>query len=179
MTSIVSQKYAKALFELAVEQKAVEDIGHQLLQIVKDLNSEPQLHHLLVSQQTSVEIKEQFILKAWQKRVHPLALNFIKLVVKKNRFESFGQMAEHFGLLAERQQGVVRGTALVGSLLDDADLKKLMKDFSAYYGKSVTLEQKVDEGTMGGVSIHLNHQVFDGSVRKRLADIKSHLLSQA
>ncbi len=177
MRDELSRKYAKALFELAVEQKTVETVVKELHAIIDAFDQEPKIEHALISLQMKRSAKDDLIEKMWKIRLSPLSFHFVRLVVKKGRVAWFRTMKDEFETMVDDKEGRVKGKAVVSQLLDDADLEKLAKGFSEYIGKQVELKQEVKPEVLGGVAIHLNYQVYDGTVRRRLADIKDRLLA--
>jgi len=54
-------------------------------------------------------------------------------------------------------------------------MKKIIKSLSAITGSDIVIKNRVDETLIGGVVIYLGDKVIDGSVKKKLSDLKEEL----
>lgn len=57
--------------------------------------------------------------------------------------------------------------------LDPIQQQSLLQSLAANYGENLTSEFKVNPDLIGGVRVHVGSDVYDGSVRGRLARLKS------
>jgi len=172
-----SAKYAKAVFELAVEQNVLVRVSEDLESITRVFHDQPILQETLASPSVPAHVKEAMMAKLWERRLASLSFQFLRLVVKNRRLGGWTDIYADFTALAEKHRGFRRAKIVVGRRLSEADLQVIAKGFSAHVGHQVILEQTVDPEVIGGVAIHLGHEVYDGTIRRRLADIRSHLLS--
>jgi len=59
----------------------------------------------------------------------------------------------------------------------DRDRKAISKELSRAYGKEVVPHFVVNPAILGGVVVRVGDSVLDGSVRRRLATLRSRMLS--
>ena len=60
LNSRLASRYAQALYELAAQEKALDSVEAQLVQIEQAVNSAPELATLLYHPQVSVEAKKGY-----------------------------------------------------------------------------------------------------------------------
>ena len=85
------------------------------------------------------------------------------------------QIIEEFdGSAADARQDV-RGEITTAITLDDATLGRLATELSRITGKKVQLFQKVDPAILGGAIIQVGEQIIDGSLRRKLNQIRERL----
>jgi F-type H+-transporting ATPase subunit delta len=89
------------------------------------------------------------------------------------------EIADAFAALAEAGDGVLRAEIVTASDLPDAYFAQLEKTLAASTGKKVVLVRKKDPALVGGVVTKVGDKVYDGSLRARLMDLRSQMLSAA
>jgi F-type H+-transporting ATPase subunit delta len=85
------------------------------------------------------------------------------------------QLARAFTELAEVAAGGVRAEVTSATPLPDAYYAQLQRALEQTTGKKVSIEKKTDPRLIAGVVTRLGDQVFDGSVRTRLSELKESL----
>ena len=82
---------------------------------------------------------------------------------------------EEFSAVAGAARQTVSGEITTAMTLDDATLQRLATELSRITGKSVQLFQRVDPAILGGAIIKVGEQIIDGSLRRKLDQIKERL----
>ena len=77
-------------------------------------------------------------------------------------------------LAAERRERQV-AYVTVASPLSDADERRLGGKLSELYGREVSIKQTVDPRVLGGVSVLVGSDLYDGTVLRRLNDTRNAL----
>ena len=60
----------------------------------------------------------------------------------------------------------------VAKLLDDAEEQRLAAKLSDIYGRQVTLKVDVDPSIIGGVSVRVGSDLYDGTILRRLNEAR-------
>ncbi|HEY8590427.1 MAG TPA: F0F1 ATP synthase subunit delta, partial [Naasia sp.] len=86
------------------------------------------------------------------------------------------------GALLRRTAGVIAdeaglgiATVVTATPLAPAQLQRLERVLSVRYGRSLSINQVIDETLIGGVRISVGDDVIDGSVATRLSDLRLQL----
>jgi F-type H+-transporting ATPase subunit delta len=82
---------------------------------------------------------------------------------------------EEFSSCAAGATQKISGEVTTAIPIDDATLNRLATELSRITGKSVQLFQKVDASILGGAIIQVGEQIIDGSLRRKLDQIKERL----
>lgn len=91
-----------------------------------------------------------------------------------DQFESFRE--EYDRLLRESEKSsIAQVTSAVP--LTDAQKKKLSDKLETVTGRSVTLVCNVDRSIIGGITVKFDDTLLDGSLKRRLHDVKSVMAS--
>ena len=168
-----AKRYAQAAFAVALEQGNPERwLGD--LDALSDLVAQPQAAAVLQSDRVPDAEKER-LLKTALLDVAPPALNLARLLVAKRRVRLAGQVREEFGSLLDAHEGRARATVTTAVPLSDEQTAGIAGRLSQITGKTVTVEQDVDPGIVGGLVARRGDTLIDGSTRSRLVALKKSL----
>ena len=167
-------RYATALFELAVEAKAIDAVRADLDSFEKLVADNPDLLRLVRSPVFSSDEQERAISAVLDKiAMSGLAANFLKFVAKNRRLFSVGLIIRAFRHLVARHRGEATAEVTVAEKLGDAHLgalKDALKSITG--GKDIALDVKVDPAIIGGLTVKLGSRMVDTSLRTKLNAIK-------
>lgn len=96
------------------------------------------------------------------------ALRVADLLVKSSPRHAL-QILREFTRLVRLESAKHHALVESASAIDDASLQAIAKSLRSLDGGEVTLETRVDPGLIGGARIRLGSEVWDASVRSRLA----------
>lgn len=172
-----AQRYARALFELAEEKDLVETAHRELTEALESLKRYPEISHLLGNATVSREEKEDFIQKVLPSSFSATVVHFLKLLVRKGRFQDLPLVWEKFRRLYEEKEGTqrvkVESPLPLSSHLEDRLIKALQKKL----GKKIQLETSVNPGLLGGLVLDFDGTRIDGSFQKSLQELRERLLA--
>jgi F-type H+-transporting ATPase subunit delta len=167
-------RYATALFELALEQKALDAVKADLARFDALLAGSADLQRLVRSPVFSSEEQLRAIAAVLDKGgISGIAANFIRLVARNRRLFAIGQMIRAFQHLVARHRGEVSAGVTVAEQLSESHLGALKEALkSVTGGKEVELDVKVDPAIIGGIMVKLGSRMVDASLRTKLNAIK-------
>jgi F-type H+-transporting ATPase subunit delta len=171
----INAGYARALLEIAQAETVIQRIEEELFRLRELLKSNPNLLEFLKDPNVTREGKRQALAELFQGRVHSLVLNALITVSDNDRANRLPAIIEEFIALAAASRQKVSGEIITAIKLDDAMLARLSAELSRITGKSVQLFQKVDPAILGGAIIQVGEQVIDGSLRRKLNQIRENL----
>ncbi len=176
--SAVAKRYATALFELAHEQKAVDKIGKDLSDLGATWRENEELRRTFENPQFAVEDKRNLIGALAQKSgAHPLLKNMLMMLSDRRRLTHLPEIADTYTRIAERRSGRIRAEIVTASKLPEAYYEQLTKALKHATGKDVVLVRREDPSLIGGVVTTVGGKVFDGSLKNRLRELRSQLLT--
>lgn len=172
----ISQRYAKALFELAQQAGRIDEIGADLAAVSQVISAEPVLRDTLLSPVVTRAAKHQ-VLAAFLDAAgpDPLVANFLRVLLDARKLPFLPDIASTFQDMADEASGRVRGEAVAPMPLDPGDVEALSQALSRTLQKDVTLDTRQDPALLGGVIARVGNLVFDGSLRTQLQRMKETL----
>ena len=172
----VALKYAKALFDTAVEDGKLDEVIRDA-DFVRQLREEdPAFLNFLISPQVLTESKMEFVKTIFEPRLDPLTVNFIRLLIEKGRIDHLPKIREEFDRLQEEYQGNLRAQVKTAVPLSGEQESRLKSQLDRITGKNVEIEKQVDPAMLGGVVVHLGNKIIDGSLRQGLRQLEESLL---
>lgn len=171
----VAKKYANALF-LSVKEKQLTDTAYEQFLALKELiNKDKTLVNFLSAPQVLDEHKMALVRDVFTPRIEKLFVEFLIVLVEKNRINFLDEIIDEFDRLIEAEKGIGRVTVITAVPLDDAQRAKLTQKMAAKTGLEIVLEEKVDKSILGGMIIILHNEIIDGSVKHGLETIEDNL----
>ena len=174
--SALTRRYAKALVELGVEQKAVESYGDELATVKEVLAQEELLRQLLDSPTLDLRKKEAMLADLC--KVMELSegmVKFLGLLLSKGRIGFLGQIEEKYRSQADDLAGILNAKITAASALDDVQQQAIATSLEKQTGKQVAVTVEVDPGLIGGLQAEIGGRLFDGSVKTQLKRIEESL----
>lgn len=166
-------RYATALFELALEQNAIDAVRADLDKFEALVADSPDLGRLVRSPVFTAEQQSKALAAVLdQAGIGGLAANFLKTVAANRRLFAVGQMVRAFRALVARHKGEVTAQVVVAEPLDDRQREALTGALKTVTGKKVGLDVKVDPAIIGGLVVKLGSRMVDSSLRTKLNSIK-------
>jgi len=165
--------YAKALFELGVEEKAVGRIYDELHAVHAAIRGlDPELRAFFNAPKLRREDKRRIINLAFEGKVGRPVLGLLNVLVQKRREPLFDNVVDEFGRYRDAHEGRVRARVTTAKKMDDDLAESLRAALEARTGKKVDLQQKVDPDVLGGIRVNLGDYVLDGTVRRGLENMR-------
>jgi F-type H+-transporting ATPase subunit delta len=113
---------------------------------------------------------------AAQAGLHEQVRDLLRLLADRRRLRHVPQVREAFDAMLEAKSGKVRAEVTTAAELPEAYFAELGRTLASVLGREVTIVKKVDPNLIGGVVTQVGDQVFDGSLRNRLGELRDELL---
>ena len=172
-----ASRYARAIFELATEQKAV-DRWSERLHAIQEIFNDPTARAVLANPSLPTETRVEAVDALDLPGLGPQGLNLMRLLVARHRVERIDEIVEGYETLADDAAGRVRATVTTAIPLSEADREALGRDLSRGLQKDVRLEARVDPAILGGLVLEVGDRLTDASVATRLDQLRRQVLVQ-
>ena len=171
------KRYARALFDLAVDNNSIDEWADALLDIgavLDEVNSSrtDSLFDLSLPKQKAIFLPVV-------NDLHQILQNLIALLIARSSLALLPGIAGEFKDLADKYYGRVRGIVYTAVDLEPPALDRLKKILEQSFGKSILLENKVDDSIVGGILVQIGDTVLDGTTASRLSSLRSSLMGNA
>ncbi len=176
MESMIAEKYAVALLQVAQEQKTVDAIGAEIQSIQKLVEQNTELKTTLEHPRVKTGEKLVALRSFLGEKLSSTMENFLMLLIMKKRIKHLKAVADHYERLLYQMKGKAIARVLTALPLAADQKKTLTEKLSQMFGISVELKEEVKPDLIGGMMIYLGDQRMDGSVLGQLERMKQRLL---
>ncbi|MCS6950249.1 MAG: ATP synthase F1 subunit delta [bacterium] len=173
----MARRYARALFNAAVQQQMVEEVGNSFRELLHTLEEQPALRQLLLNPLMARERKQQLVQQALAGKVHPLLVSLLNVMIRKRRENVLEEVFHEYGKLYDEHLGILRVQAISARPIDELQERALVRSLEQRTGKTVVLDKQVDPSLIGGIVVRIGDTVIDGSVHGQLQRLRHYLLN--
>ncbi|MRX64280.1 ATP synthase F1 subunit delta [Maribacter luteus] len=164
-------RYAKAILDIAVDNKATAAVENDMRSMVKTISDSKELKDMLASPIVRSEVKKK-ALNGIFKGVHAISEGMIKLLVDNKRIGMLNEVALKYIILNEQLKGQDVALVTTAVPLTKELEKKVLVQVAQLTGNEVTVENKIDESIIGGFILRVGDLQFDASVANKLSNLK-------
>ncbi|MEP7383768.1 MAG: F0F1 ATP synthase subunit delta [Gemmatimonadota bacterium] len=171
----IARNYAEALLALARKANALEAWGTMISAVSDAVTSDARLANFLAAPQVAAAQKNAVLEKAFGPVLPRLLVRFLQKLVDNRRQTLIPEIAVEYANLVDEAEGRVHAQVTLAREASDADRAEIARQLSARLGKVVVPHVQLNPAILGGVIVKVGDTVMDGSVRKRLATLRSKL----
>lgn len=168
--SAIARRWAQALFEAAAAQGATVEVGRDLRALLESLWGSEEARRFLLGDRTSIEDRKKLVrgLLDAAGGGPRLVRSFVLLALDKRREAYLPDMAEAYGALLDRSQGLVEVEVRTAVELPAADRDGLRNVIASKLDRKIRTNFVVDSSLLGGLQIRVDDRLFDASLKRRL-----------
>lgn len=167
----IGVNYAGALYDLAQSEALSAEILKQMQVLSESFRSEPEFLRLLSTPNLSKQERCQVVDESFRDKVHPYVLNFLKILTEKGYAKYFSDCCRAYEERYNADNDILPVQAVTAVALTEAQSQKLTQKLQTITGKTVKLQNTVDEKALGGVRLLYDGRQVDGTVQNRLDTI--------
>ena len=174
--STVARPYARAIFEHAQDENALDDWAGRLAfwaAVASNDEMTARLDDPALTASDQAGMFEAVVADG----LDDAGRNFIRLLAQNDRLQAIPDIFLMFEELRGRAQGEIEATVTSAFPLDDAQKTKLSDALSKRLGRTVRLVTEIDRDLIGGAIIRAGDLVIDGSLRGRAEKMQHALAS--
>jgi len=170
---ILAQRYAKALFGLAMSAGVEDQVADDLSALKHLFDSSVDFRRLLnnpiISKHSLVEIIDSVLNKI---KAQELSFKTTETLIENNRIMLLPGLAVEYMDMLATHKGEVSVEIVSAIKLQDQHIASIEKALGAALGKKIKLHTKVDATIIGGLIVKIGSKMIDGSVLSQLNKIR-------
>ncbi|MGH8867291.1 MAG: F0F1 ATP synthase subunit delta [Actinomycetes bacterium] len=161
---------AQALFASAERAGTLDDVEDELFRFSRILDREPRLRAALTDPGLPADLKRTMLEDLVGAKVRPVTLTLVLEVVLHARGRTIDRGLEEYSrMAAERRERLVARVYTVVPLSEEQQ-RRLADALAAQVGHQVHLNIEIDPDLLGGLTVRVGDQLFDGSIAHRLGE---------
>ncbi|GAA0555742.1 F0F1 ATP synthase subunit delta [Rhizomicrobium electricum] len=169
----IAGRYALAVFELALETKAIDAVGRDFLTLKGLLAESADLARLVRAPVFSRDDQAKGIRAVLDAvGADALTTRFLLLLCAKRRLFLLPAIIRDFNTLVEREKGEIAAQVLSAHKLNDAQIAELKRALKEKLGRDPLLNTEVDPTLLGGLVVKVGSRMIDSSLRSKLNGLR-------
>jgi F-type H+-transporting ATPase subunit delta len=171
--SRVAWRYVKSLLQLAVEQKALEEVHNDMILFDKVCEENRAFTLMLKNPVIKHDKKEEILKRVFKGKVHKLTFAIFEIITRKNREPLLPAIARQFHTAYNDYMGIGKATITTAVPVDKKlriEIEAIVKRISG--ATKVELEEKIDSDMIGGFVLNVGDRQVDASIRNKLKALK-------
>jgi F-type H+-transporting ATPase subunit delta len=173
----LARRYSAALFAVAQDADAVENVVSEIDAIVTMLASDSALQEFFASPVVDRAQKTQILSDSVHGRVGEIVENFLILLVRKRRENLLPTIARQLHEMRDESAGRSVAEIATPTPLAPNELADLARRLSHVYKRTIVPQAKVSPELLGGIIVQVGDRYIDGSVSGKLEEVRRHLLA--
>lgn len=169
--SKISVRYAKALFELALETGNLPGVEADM-RLILELASTPDFRVLIENPVIPPSKKLSIFTASFEGKLHKLTMSLAAQIIRNSREQFLPAIARNFIDMSVRQQGITEVTLTTAVKASEEVRKSITEMVARTFNTIVSLKEVVDSDLMGGFILRVDDSLIDASVRNRLRKIE-------
>jgi F-type H+-transporting ATPase subunit delta len=173
IVSGMAGRYARALFELARDERAIDAVRDELERFDALIAGSSDLQRLIRSPVFTAKEQTRALTAVLDKAgIGGLSARFLQVVSANRRLFAARDMIRGFRKLVAAHKGEVQASVTLAEPPNEAHLAAIKDALKAVTRKDVQVEVKVDPSIIGGLVVKLGSRMVDTSLRTKLNAIK-------
>jgi F-type H+-transporting ATPase subunit delta len=171
---LIAERYAQALSAALPGDADLARSRDDLARLADLVSRSAELRAAIASPVVAIENKLN-VLKALAAKLpaHPATLRFLDVLARHERLGVLEEIAAAVGRASDRRAGVVEVEIRSASPLPVEVRDRLAMTLTKVAGSEVRTLEVVDPELLGGLVVKFGGTVFDGSLKKKLEDLRS------
>ena len=172
-----AKSYSQALYELAFEEKNLNDVEKNVISLLKLISQSEDFNSLIKDPTNKQENQLNVINIIFEKfNLNNLLKKFLNFLVIKRRFFYVEKILKDFLMICSKNRGEISAKLTVAKELSENQINKIKNDLSQDFGSDVKLNYNYDPGLIGGLIMQIESVMIDTSIKNKLQKIENKMI---
>ncbi len=165
----IAARYATALYELAEEDKALDEVARDLEDLKAMIAESADLSRLLrsplIDRADQAAAMETILKRA---KAQDLTRRMVGIAARNRRLFALPAVIDAYLALLAQRRGEVTARVTSATALSETQLKAITAALRKVVGAKVLVDPSVDPALLGGFVVRVGSRMFDSSIRTKL-----------
>lgn len=166
-----AQRYAKAILEMAEDQKLTEQVNNDMKQISKTIKASNDLRVVLKSPVIKSDLKKNSLHQIFT-GVNTITLGAFNLLFENKRIDILQEVADRYTFLYNQRNHMSTAVVTTAVPLTPGLEAMVMMKVRDLTGNDVTIKNIIDENIIGGFILRVGDLQYDASIKNKLNNLK-------
>jgi len=176
-TFSTKNSYSQALFELAKESNAANDIENQVYSILELVRKSEDIKEFIKDPTNKIEDQLKIINAiSDQFKFNELLKKFLGFIITKRKFFYIKKILNDFLFICSSSRGEIQAELSAAKNLNEIEINKIKDELSSTFGSNIKLNHKYDPSLIGGLIIKVGSTMIDTSLKSKLQKIEKKMI---
>ena len=172
-----AKSYSQALYELATEEKKLNDVEDHVVSIIKLLSQSEDFNSLIKNPTNKQDDQLNSINLIFERfNLNNLLKKFLNFLVIKRRFFYVEKILKNFVMICSKNRGEISAKLTVAKELNENEINKIKDELSQNFGSNVKLNYNYDPDLIGGLIMQVESVMIDTSIKNKLQQIENKMI---
>ena len=172
-----AKSYSQALYELALEEKNIDDVEKNVVSLLKLISQSENFNSLIKDPTNNQEDQINVINIIFEKfNLNNLLKKFLNFLIVKRRFFYIEKILKDFVIICSKNRGEIFAKLTVAKELNEDQINKIKNDLSQNLGSEVKLKYNYDPDLIGGLIMQVESVMIDTSIKNKLQQIENKMI---
>jgi len=172
----LARPYAKAAFQLAREQSALQS-WDEMLHLAASMADDETVARLIENPEVSASQALELISDAGGANFDERFRGYLSVLADNGRLPLLAEITSIYEQLRQAAEHRLVARVVSAVQLDEDERERMQRALSKRYDADIELENEIDPAVIGGAVIYAGDEVIDGSLRGRLRKLEQSLVS--
>ena len=178
-STALATRYAQALFDAADSDIQREDFHQQLDILTQAMDTNNDFVLFLLSRSIDTDEKKKLIKAVFGESFTPYIINFVFLVLDKNRESLLNEIIAAYDELFQASKGIKIAKLETASPIDDQIKDEISGQLKkSFANEDFVFDLSVDPSLLGGAKISIDDLVIDGTLKNQLKNLRRDLVKK-
>ena len=173
--SKISVRYAKALYQTALEANSLKEVMKDIL-LFETAWETPGFSDMLYSPVVTTSSKKKVVTSVFKESICQLSYDFLMLLFSNKRENYIVAIFRNFKALYKEHEGIKSAEITISSAIDENIKKKFLALLEKTFSSKIELTEHMKPEIIGGFILKVEDQQYDASVSSGLNKIRKRLL---
>jgi len=172
-----AKSYSQALYELATEEKNLNDVEDHAVSIIKLISQSEDFNSLIKDPTNKQDDQLNSINIIFEKfNLNNLLKKFLNFLIVKRRFFYVEKILKDFVMICSKNRGEISAQLTVAKELNANEINKIKDELSQNFGSNVKLNYTYDPDLIGGLIMQVESVMIDTSIKNKLQKIENKMI---
>lgn len=172
--SKISVRYARALFNSAVEKNLLDNVYHDMI-FFSELCKVAEMKEVLSSPIIQPSKKMDILHKVAGDSIQKISLSLLDMAVQNGRENHLPAIAREFIRETREYRGITESVLTTAVKIDENTRKQIAGFIEGIFKTKVDLKEVIDKEIIGGFVLKIEDSYIDASVKNKLRKIEKEL----
>ncbi|MBM3437468.1 MAG: ATP synthase F1 subunit delta [Bacteroidetes bacterium] len=168
----IADRYARALFDLALEKNILEKIYSDVLTVAEICRTNKDFILFLKTPVIKESKKVSVIQAIFENKLQEVMLAFLAIITRNRRESQIPVIARQFIEIYKSHKNIITAELTTAATLPEDLRKKIISIIKNATQCEVDLQQKTDESIIGGFVLSFKDKQYDASILRQIQNLR-------